>query len=178
MEGSCPVCRVGEVEKLVCEACATEFCETCHGIAKTDLDGAFAQVERCKCVQELEGDWRDVKPTSDKIYVGMQEKNGLSGTVIVKYQGSEDLHSLDPRTDLYFHSRVFAWGYAGSSAAQLALAILANHLPDERQAVRLHQAFKAGVIQHLPESWEMSSELVEEALERLKELDYLGISTT
>ena len=44
----------------------------------------------------------------------------------------------------------FAWGYAGSGPAQLALAILlAAGLSDDR-AVRLHQEFKREFLQGLP----------------------------
>jgi len=54
------------------------------------------------------------------------------------------------RLDLDNHSPTgFEWGYPGSGPAQLALAILADALGNDRRAVRLHQPFKARVIQHL-----------------------------
>ena len=31
-EGSCPVCRIGEVTKHKCNSCGVEFCPECHGI--------------------------------------------------------------------------------------------------------------------------------------------------
>jgi hypothetical protein len=43
----------------------------------------------------------------------------------------------------------FEWGYGGSGPAQLALAILADALCDDRRAARLHQAFKWKVIARL-----------------------------
>jgi hypothetical protein len=52
---------------------------------------------------------------------------------------------LDPRLDLWNHSPSgFEYGYGGSGPAQLALAILANHLGPGREnlAIRLHQHFK------------------------------------
>ena len=45
----------------------------------------------------------------------------------------------------------FNWGYAGSGPAQLALAILLEHLP-EGQALSQHQQFKWDVIAGLPRS--------------------------
>lgn len=52
------------------------------------------------------------------------------------------------------------WGYGGSGPAQLALAILAECIDDDEEAVRLHQDFKwewiAQLEQH--ESWEIRSD--------------------
>jgi hypothetical protein len=45
----------------------------------------------------------------------------------------------------------FNWGFQGSGCAQLALAILLEHLP-EREAVWLHQNFKRDVIAALPQA--------------------------
>jgi hypothetical protein len=57
---------------------------------------------------------------------------------------------LPLRLDLCNHSPTgFEWGYAGSGPAQLALAILADALGDDRRALRLHQQFKAAYIQNL-----------------------------
>jgi hypothetical protein len=44
----------------------------------------------------------------------------------------------------------FAWGYAGSGPAQLALAILLEFVP-EKAAVRVHQRFKEAFIMGLPQ---------------------------
>jgi uncharacterized protein DUF6166 len=46
----------------------------------------------------------------------------------------------------------FAWGYAGSGPAQLALALLLRAGIKAERAVRLHQQFKADVIQRLPQT--------------------------
>ena len=49
---------------------------------------------------------------------------------------------LDLRLDLHNHSPDgFEWGYCGSGPAQLALAILADHLGDDEQALNLCQRF-------------------------------------
>lgn len=55
--------------------------------------------------------------------------------------------SLPPRHDLGDHSPDgLGWGYSGSGPAQLALALLAHHLGDDAEALRLYQPFKAAVI--------------------------------
>lgn len=57
------------------------------------------------------------------------------------------VHCLDPRLDIRNHSPDgFAWGYAGSGPAQLALAILCDALGDDERAARLYQRFKDAVI--------------------------------
>lgn len=58
---------------------------------------------------------------------------------------------LNPRRDLVNHSPDgFAWGYEGSGPAQLALAILADHLKDDDRALAIYQQFKRMVIARLP----------------------------
>ena len=54
---------------------------------------------------------------------------------------------LKPRFDLWNHSPTgFEWGYGGSGPAQLALALLADHLGNDQEAVAYHQHFKFAVI--------------------------------
>jgi hypothetical protein len=65
-----------------------------------------------------------------------------------------DDEPLDPRNDLVDHSPTgFSWGYGGSGPAQLALAILADLVGDER-ALEDYQELKDNLIsvqpQHLP----------------------------
>ena len=65
-----------------------------------------------------------------------------------------DRRRLDPRHSLavYNHSPSgFNWGYGGSGAAQLALALLLLCSPDEKHAVRAHQALKRDLIETLPQ---------------------------
>jgi len=57
---------------------------------------------------------------------------------------------LQLRLDLQNHSPDgFCWGYGGSGPAQLALAILADCIDDEK-ALKYYQEFKADVIARLP----------------------------
>ena len=85
------------------------------------------------------------------------------------YQGRRDYHTtvvtvdgrpLDPRFDLWEHSPTgFEWGYGGSGPAQLALALLADHLSDDERAVALHQDFKWAVVSKLSRpTWTLTSD--------------------
>lgn len=73
---------------------------------------------------------------------------------------------LNPRLDLMNHSpngftnekanewtelySGFQWGYGGSGPAQLALAILADFLRDDQEALQYYQNFKWNIIAQLP----------------------------
>jgi hypothetical protein len=96
-------------------------------------------------------------------YAGCRTKGGPVVTV--------NGEPLDPRNDLHNHSPDgFEWGYPGSGPAQLALAILADHLGDDDQAINLHQRFKWAVVAKLPErKWTITSRDVDVALHRIRE---------
>ena len=78
-------------------------------------------------------------------------------------------HELDPRLDLRNHSPTgFEWGYGGSGPAQLALAILADHLnvPKAKEGswvpFQHYQQFKFDVISKLPkDEWTITSDEIE-----------------
>lgn len=77
---------------------------------------------------------------------------------------------LNPRLDLWNHSPTgFEWGYCGSGPAQLALAIVADHLADDRQALDVYQRFKWAVIAELPRSrsWTLTSRDIDRAIEAI-----------
>jgi len=102
-----------------------------------------------------------------KIYQGCRK-----GQNVVRVDGSP----LDPRLDLRKHSPTgFEWGYGGSGPAQLALAILADHLGDDEQALNLYQRFKWQVIAELPyKRWTLMSEEIDRALQTIREEDWAG----
>lgn len=108
------------------------------------------------------GEQRYCAAFSDKKYEGRREGHATTVTV--------NGRPLNPRLDLWNHSPTgFEWGYGGSGPAQLALALLADHLSDDEQAVRLHQEFKFRVVAKLPHGgWTLSSEQVRNALVALK----------
>ena len=77
---------------------------------------------------------------------------------------------LNPRLDLWNHSPTgFEWGYGGSGPAQLALALLAEHLGDDDEAVELHQEFKREVVAKFDRrGWTLTSEQMREAVNALR----------
>lgn len=70
------------------------------------------------------------------------------------------------RNDLMNHSPDgLNWGYSGSGAAQLAIAILADCVGDET-AIKHYIQFKNEVIAHLPKAqWFLSEEAVNKIVE-------------
>ena len=102
-----------------------------------------------------------------------------------RYEGRRAFHAvevtangepLDPRLDLRNHSPTeFEWGYGGSGPAQLALAILADHLVDDEQALNLYQHFKWVVIAGLPKHrWSLTGGDIDAALQRIQEEKMAG----
>lgn len=98
-----------------------------------------------------------------KSYSGRREGHAVIVTV--------DGRPLNPRLDLWNHSPTgFEWGYGGSGPAQLALALLADHLGDDQQALNLYQRFKWTVIAELPRKpWTMTSREIDQALHCIRE---------
>ena len=80
-----------------------------------------------------------------------------------------DGQPLNPRFDLRKHSPGgFEWGYGGSGPAQLALAILADHLENDGIAEDLYQRFKWAVVANLPHSrWRLTSDEIDKVLKGL-----------
>ncbi len=91
-----------------------------------------------------------------KTYSGTQ--SGAGGQRVQLEEGTR-ITTLNPRTDLFNHSPDgFQWGYYGSGSAQLALALLADALEDDRRALALHQEFKRQFVGHWGSIWRMTSE--------------------
>ena len=95
------------------------------------------------------------------VYEGRREGSAADVT--------RDGRPLNPRLDLWNHRPTgFEWGYQGSGPAQLALALLADHLGDDVQAVALHQDFKSALVAKLPRrGWTLTSRQIQEALDAL-----------
>ena len=92
-----------------------------------------------------------------KTYTGSRTIDGL--LVLV------DGVALDARTDLKrFSSAGFEWTYQGSAPAQLALALLADHLGDGPKALALCEAFMREVVADLENDWTLTGEDIDRAL--------------
>jgi hypothetical protein len=92
-----------------------------------------------------------------KTYVGGRSLAGAEVTV--------DGKPLNPRFDLKRLSPTeFEWTYEGNGPAQLALALLADHLGDDAQALTLYPLFMRAVVAELDNSWELTSADIDTAL--------------
>lgn len=97
-----------------------------------------------------------------KHYYGEIGKDGFPGNVRVEEEG-KPTRPLPLRLDLRNASPTgFAWGYAGSGPAQLALALLADATGNDALALRLHQRFKFAQVATWKQSvgWHMSQAAV------------------
>ncbi len=99
-------------------------------------------------------------------YFGIRENGGAQ---VFRYRpGNDPVQGtpLDLRLDLRRHSSTGPeWGYAGSAPAQLALAVLADFLGNDHEALALYQPFKTEVIARLPHaSWTLAECEIDAAL--------------
>ena len=95
-----------------------------------------------------------------KTYRGGRSLDGAVVTV--------DAKPLPPRYDLKRLSATgFEWTYEGAGPAQLALALLADHLGDDAKALLLYEPFMRRVVAELDNSWELTSADIEAALAEL-----------
>jgi hypothetical protein len=95
-----------------------------------------------------------------KTYVGGRSLAGAEVTV--------DGKKLDPRFDLKRLSPAgFEWTYEGHGPAQLALALLADHLGDDSRALALYDPFMRMVVAELDNSWELTSAEIDAALQAI-----------
>lgn len=85
-----------------------------------------------------------------KTYTGDRTIDGIQVLV--------DGQPLDQRTDLKIYSKNgFEWSYEGPEPAQLAFAILVDHLDDPVRAEALHDAFMREIVGNFDNSWELTS---------------------
>ena len=94
-----------------------------------------------------------------KTYSGDRTIDGIKVTV--------DGQPLDERYDIkQFTDLGFEWTYEGNSPQQLALAILADHLGDNKKALELSGYFMKVIIAELDNEWELTGVDIDEALSR------------
>ena len=108
---------------------------------------------------------------TDRVYTIQRTPQGVVCTV----SGSP----LPLRLDLWNHSPTgFEFGYGGSGPAQLALAILADHLGDDRQALDAYQRFKWAVIVELPRkrSWTLTDQVIDQILQNIRNYEAEGVA--
>jgi hypothetical protein len=116
-------------------------------------------------------------PLLEKTYCG--HRTPSAGCVVVVVRSDHSAYQLDKAFSLACHSPSgFEWGYTGSGPAQLALAILYDHLKDspartkywaEQRAMQFYQDYRFRVIAHLSHDyWQIKSLDVEEFLKQME----------
>jgi hypothetical protein len=96
-----------------------------------------------------------------KTYTGDRTIDGIQVLV--------DGRDLDPRFDLARLSELgFEWTYEGDAPAQLALALLADHLGDDAAALAHHEAFMREIVANFDNEWLMTSEDIDAALASIR----------
>ena len=86
-----------------------------------------------------------------KLYRGDRTIDGIKVSV--------DDRPLDPRYDIRALTKNgFEWGFEGPEPAQLALAILADHLGKAEPALARYQDFMRRVVAELGNEWELTSD--------------------
>lgn len=94
-----------------------------------------------------------------KVYEGGRSLDGSIVTV--------DGKPLPPRYDLKRLSKTgFEWTFEGPGPAQLALAMLADHLGNDGEALARYEGFMREVVAHLDNAWRLTSDDIERALGR------------
>jgi hypothetical protein len=100
-------------------------------------------------------------------YRGQRDKHGVC--YVWRIDGTRK-RPLRIRLDLENHSPTgFNWGYGGSGPAQLAIALLADALGNDLQAIRLHQSFKwVRIARIADDEWELTREEILDVVDQLK----------
>lgn len=92
-----------------------------------------------------------------KIYFGDRTIDGIEVTV--------DGARLDPHADIKnYAGSDFEWSYEGMAPAQLAFALLYDHLGDARRAEALTNRFMRDVVANFQNEWEMTGADIERVL--------------
>ena len=97
-----------------------------------------------------------------KRYTGSRTIDGIR--VLADGAPLEERRDLKAITD-----RGFEWTYEGAAPAQLALALLADHLGDDEKALARHQTFMRAVVANFDNDWEMTGADIDTALANLAE---------
>ena len=94
-------------------------------------------------------------------YVGDRTIDGISVLV--------DGEPLSPHYDqLRLTEHGFEWSYEGPEPAQLAFALLYDHLHDAVAAKALHESFMRRIVANFGNEWELSSADLDEAVAALR----------
>ncbi len=97
-----------------------------------------------------------------KVFTGDRTIDGI----VVLVDGAP-LSPHDDRLRLTDHG--FEWSYEGPEPAQLAFALLFEHLGDAAAAATLHGAFMREVVANFDNDWEMTGADIDAAIAALRQ---------
>jgi hypothetical protein len=102
-----------------------------------------------------------------KLYHGRRTEHGCA----VDVEEDGECYLLHPRHDLRSHSPTsLEWGHSGSGPAQLALALAADVLGDDKRAQEIYQRLKSKVVAGLPhEGWVLTEHRLRAAIEAIEQ---------
>jgi hypothetical protein len=96
-----------------------------------------------------------------KKYIGDRTIDGIAVTI--------DGQPLSPYYDqLKLTEHGFEWSYEGPEPAQLAFALLYDHLGDAAVAKQLHKALMERVVANFDNEWELTSDDLDNAINILR----------
>jgi hypothetical protein len=96
-----------------------------------------------------------------KKYIGDRTIDGIAVTV--------DGQPLSPYYDqLKLTEHGFEWSYEGPEPAQLAFALLYDHLGDAAVAKQLHKVLMERVVANFDNEWELTSDDLDDAIRVLR----------
>lgn len=99
----------------------------------------------------------------------MKTYRGTRGDAVGSCNVTVNGRRLRLRLDVRNHSPTgFEWGYSGSGPAQLALAILCDHLGDDAESQKLYQGFKWLIVTNLDDEWTLTSADIDRAIAELR----------
>lgn len=104
---------------------------------------------------------RPVQPTPWSVDQSYEYRGRPENFMVDVVDEAGIVHMLNPRLDLSNHSPTgFSWGYSGSGAAQLALAILCHALHCDERAEELFQEFKDAVVARFDQNqpWRLTTD--------------------
>lgn len=79
-----------------------------------------------------------------------------------------DGQPLNERYDLgKFTDSGFEWTYEGAEPSQLALALLADHLGNDDEALGLYEPFMRQVVANFGNDWTLTGKEIDQALEEI-----------
>lgn len=73
-EGSCPICRLGEVDDHRCDRCKTLFCPHCHGVINLGSEAPTVGWQRCQCPPVSDRNLKSLQQRLEPLYEEIDQR--------------------------------------------------------------------------------------------------------